>query len=220
MAEDHKSERLVAGPLADRLLVLPCVDSTVHANRFIALRASREFDLLPAALPSTLLFRVQSDSPDVIVIAEAETFLARAGNRRALEEVFSDIPAVLLAAEPNAAVVRGAARLKIYSVIPLEVTAHQLVTAIAATVAGFAVTVPRPPATPANVMRIAEELTAREVEVLRWMARGRTNKQLAVQLNISEHTAKFHVSSVLSKLGAQTRTEAVTIGMTRGLVAI
>jgi DNA-binding NarL/FixJ family response regulator len=216
VAEDHKRERSVAGPL----LVLPCVDSAIHANRFAALRASREFDLLPVALPSTLLFRVQSDSPDVIVIAEAETLLARAGNRRALEEVFSDIPAVLLAAEPSAAVVRSAARLKIYSVIPLEVTAHQLVTAIAAAVAGFAVTVPRPPATPANVMRIAEELTTREVEVLRWMARGRTNKQLAVQLNISEHTAKFHVSSVLAKLGAQTRTEAVTIGMTRGLVAI
>ena len=200
--------------------MLPCVDSAVHAGRFAALRASREFDLLPVALPSTLLFRAQSDSPDVIVLAEGDAFLARAGNRRALEEVFSDIPAVLLAIQPNAAVVRGAARIKIYSVIPLEVTAHQLVTAIAATVAGFAVTVPRPPATPANVMRIAEELTAREVEVLRWMARGQTNKQLAVQLNISEHTAKFHVSSVLAKLGAQTRTEAVTIGMTRGLVAI
>ena len=216
MAEDHKSEKQGA----DRFLVLPCVDSAVHANRFAALRASREFDLLPVALPSTLLFRAQSDSPDVIVIAEGETFLARAGNRRALEEVFTDIPAVLLAAEPNAAVVRSAARIKIHSVIPLEVTAHQLVTAIAATVAGFAVTVPRPPATPASVMRIAEELTAREVEVLRCMARGKTNKQLAVQLNISEHTAKFHVSSVLAKLGAQTRTEAVTIGMTRGLVAI
>jgi DNA-binding NarL/FixJ family response regulator len=196
------------------------VDPTIHANRFAALRASREFDLLPVALPSTLLFRVQSDNPDVIVIAEGETFLARAGNRRALDEVFSDIPAVLLAAVPNAAVARSAARIKIYSVIPLEVTAHQLGTAIAATVAGFAVTVPRPPAMPANVMRIAEELTAREVEVLRWMARGHTNKQLALQLNISEHTAKFHVSSVLAKLGAQTRTEAVTIGMTRGLVAI
>jgi DNA-binding NarL/FixJ family response regulator len=219
VAEDHKSERLVADRFADRLSVLPCVDSAVHANRFLALRASREFDLLPLALPSTLLFRAQSDSPDVIVIAEGETFLARAGNRRALEEVFSEIPAVLLAAEPNATA-RSAARIKIYSVIPLEVTAHQLVTAIAATVAGFAVTVPRPPATPSNVMRIAEELTAREVEVLRLMARGQTNKQLAVQLNISEHTVKFHVSSVLAKLGAQTRTEAVTIGMTRGLVAI
>jgi len=216
VAEGHKPERLVG----DRLLVLPCVSSAIHANRFATLRASREFDLLPVALPSTLLFRAQSDNPDVIVIAEGESFLARAGNRRALEEVFSEMPAVLLAADPSAAVVRSAARIKIYSVIPLEVSAHQLGTAIAATVAGFAVVVPRSPATPANVMRIAEELTAREVEVLRWMARGHTNKQLAVQLNISEHTAKFHVSSVLAKLGAQTRTEAVTIGMTRGLVAI
>jgi DNA-binding CsgD family transcriptional regulator len=52
------------------------------------------------------------------------------------------------------------------------------------------------------------------------MARGYRNKQLAAMLDISEHTAKFHVSSVLAKLGARTRTEAVTIGMTRGLVAI
>jgi DNA-binding CsgD family transcriptional regulator len=43
---------------------------------------------------------------------------------------------------------------------------------------------------------------------------------VAAELKISEHTAKFHVSSVLAKLGALTRTEAVTIGMTRGLVAI
>jgi DNA-binding NarL/FixJ family response regulator len=214
VAEDHQPERPA------RFLVLPCVDSTVQASRFIALRGSREVEVLPVTLPSTLLFRVQSDSPDVIVIAEGEAFLARAGTRSVLEEVFSDTPAVLLAAQPDAAMVRVAASIKIHSVIPLEVTTHQLVTAIAATVAGFAVTVPRPPATRAEVMRITEQLTAREVEVLRLMARGRTNKQLAAQLNISEHTAKFHVSSVLGKLGARTRTEAVTIGMTRGLVAV
>jgi DNA-binding NarL/FixJ family response regulator len=94
------------------------------------------------------------------------------------------------------------------------------VTAVSATVAGFAVTLPLPPAAPADTMRITEELTARELEVLRLMARGQTNKQVAAELKISEHTAKFHVSSVLAKLGALTRTEAVTIGMTRGLVAI
>jgi DNA-binding NarL/FixJ family response regulator len=134
--------------------------------------------------------------------------------------VFSDTPAVLLAAEPNTAMVRSAARVKIHSVLPIEVTAHQLVTAISATVAGFAVTLPRLVPAPAEPMRLTEELTAREVEVLRLMARGQRNKQLAAQLKISEHTAKFHVSSVLAKLGARTRTEAVTIGMTRGLVAI
>ena len=154
--------------------------------------------MLPVALPSTLLFRVQSDNPDVIVIAAGEAFLARAGNRSALQEVFSETPAVLLAAEPNAAMVRSAARMKIYSVLPMEVTAHQLVAAISATVAGFAVTLPRAPAGAGDVMRITEDLTAREVEVLRLMARGQTNKQVAAQLNISEHTAKFHVSSVLA----------------------
>lgn len=209
MAEPHQ-----------RYVVLPCVDSMVHASRFLALRGSRDLELLATALPSTLLFRVQSDSPDVIVIAEGETFLARAANRRSLEEVFSETPAVLLAAQPDLAMVRMAARWKIHSVIPLEVTTHQLVTAIAATIAGFAVTIPRPSTAPPEAVQIAEELTAREVEVLRLMARGQTNKQLAVQLDISEHTVKFHVSSVLAKLGARTRTEAVTIGMTRGLVAV
>jgi DNA-binding NarL/FixJ family response regulator len=195
----------------------------VHASRFVALRAAQQLALLGVALPSTLLFRVQSDHPDVIVIAAGEAFLARAAaNRRALERVFSDTPAVLLAAEANAAIVRSAARVKIHSVLPTEVTTQQLVAAISATVAGFAVTPPRsaigPVSAPAEP--IAEELTAREVEVLRLMARGQRNKQLAAQLKISEHTAKFHVSSVLAKLGARTRTEAVTIGMTRGLVAI
>jgi DNA-binding NarL/FixJ family response regulator len=192
----------------------------IHASRFYSLRAARELDWLAVALLSTLSFRVQSDNPDVIVIAAGEAFLAQASNRRALQQVFTETPAVLLAAEPNAAMVRNAARMSIHSVLPMEVTARQLVAAISATIAGFAVTLPRASSGVGEVMRITEDLTTREVEVLRLMARGQTNKQVAAQLKISEHTAKFHVSSVLSKLGARTRTEAVTIGMTRGLVAI
>jgi DNA-binding NarL/FixJ family response regulator len=196
VAEDHNTA-------ATPVVVLPVVDSMLHAGRFQPLRAARELNLLPVSLPSTLVFRAQSDHPDVIVIAAGEAFLAGSSQRSALQEVFSDVPTVLLAAQANTAAVRSAARMKIYSVLPMDATTHQLVTAIAATVAGFAVTLPRPPAAPAETMRIAEDLTAREVEVLR-----------------SEHTAKFHVSSVLAKLGARTRTEAVTIGMTRGLAAI
>jgi DNA-binding NarL/FixJ family response regulator len=213
VAEDHKAD-------ATPFVVLPTVDSMIHADRFSSFRAARELEFLAVALPSTLLFRVQSDNPDVIVIAAGEAFLAQASNRRALQEVFTETPTVLLAAEPNGAMVRNAARMKIHSVVPMEVTRRQLVAAISATVAGFAVTLPRPSAGAGEAMRITEDLTTREVEVLRLMARGQTNKQVAAQLKISEHTAKFHVSSVLSKLGARTRTEAVTIGMTRGLVAI
>ena len=56
-----------------------------QASRFAALRTAQELTLLAVALPSTLLFRVQSDNPDAIVIASGETFLARMGNRRALQ---------------------------------------------------------------------------------------------------------------------------------------
>jgi DNA-binding NarL/FixJ family response regulator len=65
-----------------------------------------------------------------------------------------------------------------------------------------------------------ETLTAREHEVLRLVADGLPNKAIARELGISEHTAKFHVGSLLSKLGAGSRTEAVTQATRRGLLSI
>src|SRR5262249_45700377 len=63
-------------------------------------------------------------------------------------------------------------------------------------------------------------LTTREVEVLRLLARGRANKEIAAELVISERTVKFHVSSILGKLGAGNRTEAVRLAVQRGLVSM
>jgi DNA-binding NarL/FixJ family response regulator len=63
-------------------------------------------------------------------------------------------------------------------------------------------------------------LTARELEVLRMMADGAANKIIAWKLGVSEHTVKFHVASILAKLRASSRTEAVTIGIRRGLVML
>jgi DNA-binding NarL/FixJ family response regulator len=63
-----------------------------------------------------------------------------------------------------------------------------------------------------------EPLTAREIDVLSLLAEGAGNKEIAGRLHISEHTAKFHVSSILAKLGAATRTEAVTRGYKEGLI--
>jgi DNA-binding NarL/FixJ family response regulator len=63
-------------------------------------------------------------------------------------------------------------------------------------------------------------LTARELEVLRMMADGAANKAIAWKLGISEHTVKFHVASILQKLHAGSRTEAVTVGIRQGLVLL
>jgi len=65
-----------------------------------------------------------------------------------------------------------------------------------------------------------DALTAREIEVLRLIAAGDANKLIAGQLSITEETVKSHVGNILSKLGANDRTHAVTIGLKRGIIEL
>jgi DNA-binding NarL/FixJ family response regulator len=67
---------------------------------------------------------------------------------------------------------------------------------------------------------LIDPLTERELEVLQWLAQGLANKQIATQLGISEHTVKFHVSAIYSKLGATNRAEAVRLGVQQGLILL
>jgi two-component system nitrate/nitrite response regulator NarL len=70
---------------------------------------------------------------------------------------------------------------------------------------------PRPP---------AADLTPREIEVVRLLAEGLSNKAVAQRLSISEHTVKFHINAILGKLNAQSRTEAVVHAIRLGLIAV
>ena len=65
-----------------------------------------------------------------------------------------------------------------------------------------------------------DALTRRELEVLRKLANGSGNKEIADQLGISDNTVKFHIARIMAKLGAHSRTEAVAMGMKRGLVPV
>lgn len=65
---------------------------------------------------------------------------------------------------------------------------------------------------------LVEPLTARERDVLALAAEGRTNREIAADLDISEHTVKFHLASIFGKVGASSRTEAVRRGLRLGLV--
>jgi DNA-binding NarL/FixJ family response regulator len=70
------------------------------------------------------------------------------------------------------------------------------------------------------VERAKDELTPREVDVLRLIAAGNANKQIADQLSIGEASVKSHVANILSKLGANDRAHAVTIGIKRGIIEV
>lgn len=71
-----------------------------------------------------------------------------------------------------------------------------------------------------EVETLISPLTSRELEIVNYMAKGDANKQIAAKLNISEQTIKNHVTSILSKLNANARTQAVVIAIRRGLVSL
>jgi DNA-binding NarL/FixJ family response regulator len=117
-------------------------------------------------------------------------------------------------------------RLGVRAILPQKASAQEILAAVEAAAAGLAVIEPRdleallPDATAVANQDGTPLLTARELEVLRMMADGAANKNIAWKLDISEHTVKFHVASILARLGASTRTEAVTIGIRKGLIMV
>lgn len=110
------------------------------------------------------------------------------------------------------------------AVLPRDISAAKLEVAIAAVQRGLTVTEPGwLNAAPAGASveagkAVDDNLTPREHEVLVLLAEGLSNKQIAAKLSISEHTAKFHVNSILQKMDAQKRVEAVVRAARRGLI--
>jgi DNA-binding NarL/FixJ family response regulator len=134
--------------------------------------------------------------------------------------VGGDVPVVLLSDEPLTPRIFGQG---VRAVVPNHAEPAQIVAAVGAAAAGLvAVTLDAAPmVTSPEVFEFdAEPLTPRESEVLEMLAEGLSNKEIAARLSISEHTAKFHVNSILGKLDAGTRTEAVTKGIRTGILKI
>ena len=131
---------------------------------------------------------------------------------------------VVLAPDLQPAWTADALRSGIRAVLPGDLGAREILAAVEAAAAGLVVLHPQDlPALvterPAPVAT-AQPLSPREVQVLAMLAEGHGNKTIAWKLGISEHTAKFHVASILSKLNAGTRTEAVTLGIRQGLIMV
>jgi DNA-binding NarL/FixJ family response regulator len=151
------------------------------------------------------------------VYIDAGSAITRSG----LESLLSEDPAIEVVHDASEAdVMMGAQR-----TISQDVTADQIVAAVHAAAAGLIVmpaeegmAFQSPMHEPTH--EIVEPLTPREMDVLEMLAEGLSNKMIAHRLSISDHTAKFHVNSILAKLNAGTRTEAVTRGIRLGLIKI
>jgi DNA-binding NarL/FixJ family response regulator len=137
---------------------------------------------------------------------------------------------VVLADDPRAAWLPDALRAGVAAVLPREATSNEIIAAIQAAAQGLVTLHPTTvalilpqlaaPARSVTPLTDAHTLTPREIEVLGMLAEGLGNKIIARRLGISEHTVKFHVGSILTKLNAASRTEAVTIGARQGLIML
>ena len=149
--------------------------------------------------------------------------------RRIAGESQGQIALLLLTDEPQVARELINLPLRAWGVLSLEASAEELLAAVCALHEGLLVGAPallRPAlrrylaAFIDESELVLETLTERESQVLQLLARGLANKQIAVRLGISEHTVKFHISSIYAKLGVTNRTEAVRVGVQRGLVLL
>ena len=147
-----------------------------------------------------------------------EMFSATGATRETAVVVLLDQSAPVWAGQAMQAGVRG--------VLSSDADAGQLGLAIEAAAGGLFVLHPdevraeRSSSPRAATLELSEPLTARERQVLQMLGGGLGNKEIASRLKISGHTVKFHVASILGKLGASSRTEAVAIGLRRGLILL
>jgi len=168
-----------------------------------------------------------SEADLILVDASGEQFDGMIGSV-AESQFASEATIVILSDHFAPRQVARALRAGVRAVLPSDVSRDQLVIALEAAAAGLTVMHPAevdaafPAAAPEtrHLEELAEPLTPRESEVLQMLASGLANKEIAARLAISEHTVKFHVASIFGKLGAASRTEAVSLGIRRGLVLL
>ena len=167
--------------------------------------------------------------PDVLLLdLENEDRSLGSAPSRAVPRIPSALPAVALIDEPSADWTAHALRSGVRAILPHDSSIDEILAAIQAAHAGLVLLdlevsqtiASRIPTLAVQPAAGLDNLTSREAEVLRMLAEGLGNREMASRLGISEHTVKFHIGSILDKLGASTRTEAVTMGIRMGIILL
>jgi len=222
-ADDARERSRRAGEIPSMLVLVIASSELVAARIEAMLRGDPRWRVVVGA-PTDLADLVDDHNPAIVIVAMPRQRVAR--TLEALSDVSRIPPVILLASEPNEAWSAQARRAGVRAVLRFDATAGELGAAIAATAAGLVVLHPdalgAPPVTvsgPPGAIGGAA-LTPRELEILEMMAEGLSNRSIAAHLGISGYTVKFHVASILAKLGAASRTEAVTLGVRHGLISL
>ncbi len=169
---------------------------------------------------------VVADAPSLDEVPEVDVLVLTSPDY--LSDLAEDAPAILLLTDDQSAAMQ-LMDLPVWGVLSLDAGPEELSAAVRALGEGLWTGSPALLGTllerqPVAMLEagdpIIDPLTSREHEVLQLAAEGLANKQIALSLNISEHTVKFHLSSLYAKLGVTSRTEAVRAGVRRGWVVL
>jgi NarL family two-component system response regulator YdfI len=166
------------------------------------------------------------DKTDVIVVTSEQG--AQINFQHILWSLQPSIALLVLYGDISQARILTELNFRAWGALPIDSAKTDLEAAVHALYQGLVVLIP---AVAKNLMKPAplsendadipfEKLTERETEVLQHMSQGLSNKQIASMLHISEHTVKFHISSIYMKLGVTNRTEAAHTGLSYGLIAL
>ena len=188
-----------------------------RAGLAAALRGDSRVNVVGEAAPGEFARMAATLEPDVVVER-------REGNGETL-----GFPAVILVDDPRYAwsseTGHYAGERAARAILSRDASPEEIVAAVVAVAAGLVAVQPQTLShatvgLESKVLARADALSPREVEVLAQLARGAANKTIAAALGISEHTVKFHIASIFAKLGASSRTEAVTQGVRLGLIML
>jgi NarL family two-component system response regulator LiaR len=161
--------------------------------------------------------------PDVVLMDLVMSGMDGATATRLIRKTCPEIQVIVLTSFKEQELIQGALKAGAIGYLLKDVTADELANAIRAAYAGKPTLAPEAAqvlieATRAPAEKIGFDLTGRELDVLALMIEGLNNNEIANRLVVSRSTAKFHVSSILSKLRASSRTEAVAIAIQNNLV--
>jgi DNA-binding NarL/FixJ family response regulator len=203
------------------------VAASTDRRNAIAAIAARATQARTTIVAGISLERIFQRAPDLTVV-DVDSHAVSTALLRAAEALPQGTGLIALVDGPDPKWVEAALRAGVNAILSREVTNEEMRLAVLAAETGLILLHPSSVqdlgshslALDRDSPGLVEALTAREQEVLRLASEGLGNKEIAARLSISDHTVKFHISSILGKLGVASRTEAVSQGIKRGLIVL